>query len=289
MGCPLFTAPASWPPSAAFVSSAGGPPPPPRKGPRGSCYPSDGCSAGPMRPLLCLEWDEHRLPRSGCVTSEVPEGHAARDPAAHSAIRQPQQGRPPVCLASSSGHLKEPEGPRPAQLSLRAWLSAPLATPCLGQSGPCDTQSLWSRCASLFVPTGSRVYRGSSEPEGLQQQARGGWEVRRDPLPDFRVSSPLEPSQEGLEGWLRKQGHPPGAWAHQPESSLASAGLFLRRKHWNRLLCVLAGPCGSCLLSTGVLSRFSPAPCNPADGSPPGSSVPASAASAPKGAVSAAR
>ena len=48
-------------------------------------------------------------------------------------------------------------------------------------------------------------------------------------------------------------------------------------------------PCGSCPLSTGVLSRFSPAPCNPADGSPPGSSVPASAASAPKGAVSAAR
>ena len=54
--------------------------------------------------------------------------------------------------------------------------------------------------------------------------------MRRDLLPDFRVPSPLEPSQEGLEGRIGKQGHPPGTWAHQPEGTLASAGLFLWRK-----------------------------------------------------------
>ena len=54
--------------------------------------------------------------------------------------------------------------------------------------------------------------------------------MRRDLLPDFRVPSPLEPSQEGPEGQLRKQGHLPGAWAHQPEGTLASTGLFLWRK-----------------------------------------------------------
>ena len=51
-------------------------------------------------------------------------------------------------------------------------------------------------------------------------------------------------------------------------------------------LCLLSVPamsCRGCLLSTCVLSRFSPAPCNPMDCSPPGSSVQVSAASAPKG------
>lgn len=244
-GCPWFTAPASWPLSAAVVSSAGGPPPAPRKGPWGSCSPSDSCSAGPTRPLLRLEWDKRRLPHPGGVTSEVPEGRPAQDPAAHSAVRQPQQGRPLVCLAPGSGHLKEPEGPRPAQLSLRAWLSAPLASPRPGQSGPCDTQPSWSQRAPLFVPTGSRVSRGPSEPQGPEQQARGGWEVRRDPLPDFSVPSPLEPSQEGPEGRLGKQGHPPGAWALQPEVSLATAGLFLWRRHWSCLLSCRPGAASS--------------------------------------------
>ena len=244
-GCPWFAAPASWPLSAAVVSSAGGPPPAPRKGPRGSCSPSDSCSAGPTRPLLHLEWDERRLPHPGGVTSGVPKGHPAQDPAVHSAVRQPQQGRLLVCLAPGSGHLKELEGPRPAQLSLRAWLSAPLASPRPGQSGPCDTQPSWSQCVPLFVPTGSRVSRGSSEPQGPEQQARGGWEVRRDPLPDFRVPSPLEPSQEGPEARLGKQGHPPGAWAHQPEGSLSSAGLFLWRRRWSCLLSCRPGPAGA--------------------------------------------
>ena len=87
--------------------------------------------------------------------------------------------------------------------------------------------------------------RGSSEPQGPEQQARGGWEVRRDPLPDFRVPSPLEPSQEGPEARLGKQGHPPGAWAHQPEGSLSSAGLFLWRRRWSCLLSCRPGPAGA--------------------------------------------
>lgn len=98
-------------------------------------------------------------------------------------------------------------------------------------------------------PQGRGCPEGPASPRAWQQ-ARGGWEVRRDPLPDFSVPSPLEPSQEGAGRPAGKQGHPPGAWALQPEVSLATAGLFLWRRHWS---CLLSCAGQGRLLGTRVL------------------------------------
>lgn len=217
------------------------------------------------------------------MTSEVPKGPPARDPASCSAVRQPQQGRLPICLAPSSGHPKEPEGPCPAQLSLWAWLPASLASPRPGQSGPCDMQPPWSRCASLFDQTGSRASRMSSEPRGPQQQARGGWEGGETCSRISGCPRRWSPARRGRKAGSGNR----GICLVLGLTSQRHSGLrrpFPLEKALE--LCLLSVPARSrrgCLLSACVLGRFSPASCSPADRSPPGSSAQASAASAPEG------
>lgn len=218
------------------------------KAPGGSVSPSDSCSARPTRPLLRLEWNRRRLPHQGCDLREVPEGRQPRtlQPTAPSAA---PARTPLVCLAPGS---RAPQGAGGPSCSAQPPGLAVCTAACFaGAVRPCDTPALLGASVAS-VPTGS-VSRAAS-PQGPEQQARGGWEVRREiPLPDFSVPSPLEPSQEGRKAGSGKQGASTWCLGSPARSQSGHMSLFLWKRHWSCLL--------SCRPEYASHSQHACAPC----------------------------